>query len=107
MSELPSAGNDIKQLIWQCVAGIPEGKVVSYGRIARDCGYPSHARYVGTVLRQLPSGTSIPWHRVINGKGEIAFESCSDQYIEQRQRLESEGVIFNSLGKITLADYEP
>lgn len=99
--------DNIKQQIWQCVASVPKGKVVSYGRVARDCGYPSHARYVGTVLKQLPSDTTIPWHRVINGKGEIAFPEGTERYLEQRRRLENEGVVLNASGKLKLTEYEP
>ncbi|MCG8316271.1 MAG: MGMT family protein [Pseudomonadales bacterium] len=67
----------LRLLIVQTVASIPAGKVASYGTIARLCGYATYARYVGTVLKQLPADTRLPWHRVINSKGEIAFPAGS------------------------------
>lgn len=39
------------------------------------------------------SNTDIPWHRVINSKGEISNRGDGGQAIEnQRQRLEEEGI---------------
>lgn len=96
---------ELKVMIWQQVAAIPKGKVATYGQIARLCGYPGHARYVGNTLKQLPHGTSLPWHRVINAKGEIAFPVGSDGYKLQRTRLEQEGIEFKG-DNISLRRYQ-
>jgi methylated-DNA-protein-cysteine methyltransferase-like protein len=84
-----------KQIIWQMVASIPAGRVATYGQIASLCGYPGYARYVGQTLKQLPKGSLLPWHRVVNAKGEISFPVDSAGYQQQKQRLEKEGVIFS------------
>jgi len=94
----------LNQMIWQVVALIPEGKVATYGQIARICGYPGHARYVGTTLKQLPDDSELPWHRVINAKGEIAFPPAGDAYQKQKLLLEKEGVRFQG-NKIKLLVY--
>jgi methylated-DNA-protein-cysteine methyltransferase-like protein len=86
------AGDELKRIIWQQVAAIPFGKVATYGQIARLCGYPGHARYVGTTLKQLPSDSALPWHRVINARGHIAFAEGSAAGQRQRERLQREGV---------------
>lgn len=86
---------ELKQIIWQLVAAIPAGKVATYGQIATLCGYPGHARYVGHTLKQLPAETALPWHRVINARGQIAFATDSPTYQRQRMRLEQEGVHFS------------
>ncbi len=84
---------DLRAAIWQIVASIPEGKVATYGQIARLAGYPSHARYVGRTLRQLPEGSRLPWHRVLNASRQISRrERGSDT--TQRKRLGEEGVVF-------------
>ena len=57
--------------IYQVVKQIPPGKVSSYGRIARIVG--CNARQVGYAMAATPSGRDIPWHRVINSKGEISL----------------------------------
>ena len=96
--------SELKQLILQTVASIPRAKVASYGQIARLCGYPGYARYVGSVLKQLPKDTTLPWHRVINGKGEIAFPTGSEAYARQYSLLSREGVNFEN-GKISMRTY--
>ena len=83
---------DKTQLIWQVIARIPNGKVANYGQIAEIAGLPGYARYVGTTLSRLPTGTILPWHRVVNASMKIA-ERGGSRMIEQRRLLEAEGVV--------------
>ncbi|MFM1895837.1 MAG: methylated-DNA-protein-cysteine methyltransferase [Pseudomonadota bacterium] len=85
---------DHRELIWQVVHRIPRGTVATYGQIARLAGLPGHARYVGLVLKSLPKGTRLPWHRVINAQGRLSFKPDSHQHQRQQALLEAEGVIF-------------
>jgi methylated-DNA-protein-cysteine methyltransferase-like protein len=94
----------LNEIIWQIVSSIPRGKVATYGQIAKLAGFPSHARYVGTTLKNLPKGSKLPWYRVINAKGEISFSLNGDAYQRQRLLLESEGIVFNG-SKIPLKHY--
>src|ERR1700677_3787607 len=68
---------------------IPRGKVSTYGAIARAAGYPGAARQVVAALRR---SFDLPWQRVLGAGGEIKLRG--DSAIEQRLRLESEGVTF-------------
>jgi methylated-DNA-protein-cysteine methyltransferase related protein len=68
---------------------IPRGKVSTYGAIARAAGYPGAARQVVGTLRR---SFDVPWHRVLGAGGEIKLRG--DSAIEQRLRLEAEGVAF-------------
>ena len=86
--------SSLREKIWQIVAAIPEGHVATYGQIARLAGYPSHARYVGTTLKNLPRGTKLPWYRVVNGKGQLSFPVNSASWQRQKKQLEAEGVVF-------------
>ena len=70
------------------------GKVCTYGKVAQLAGLPHHARYVGSVLKQLPSNSKLPWHRVINSKGQISFPEDSEKWLVQRNKLQQEGVEF-------------
>ena len=63
--------------IWETIAEIPRGNVASYGQIAEIAGIPRGARQVGYALRQLPKGHDVPWHRVLQVSGKIAFEKGS------------------------------
>ncbi|MBX0106500.1 MGMT family protein, partial [Salmonella enterica subsp. enterica serovar Typhi] len=61
------------QRVWQIVASIPEGFVTTYGDVARLAGSPRAARQVGGVLKRLPEGSTLPWHRVVNRHGAISL----------------------------------
>jgi methylated-DNA-protein-cysteine methyltransferase-like protein len=54
---------------------------------------PRHARLVGRTLRDLPRGTRLPWHRVVNAALRIAPRAAGGE-TAQRERLEAEGVEF-------------
>jgi len=92
---------EIRERIWRTVARIPAGQVATYGQVAREAGLGRRARMVGRALRVLPAGSGIPWHRVVNARGEISLPSASDSGREQRRRLEAEGVVFDG-GRIDL-----
>jgi len=101
------AGTDRSQLerIWKEVAAIPRGQVASYGGIARRAGLPRRARLVGHALKVAPDSLNLPWHRVVNARGEISFPPGSRSYRLQRARLEQEGVRFRNR-RVDLAGHE-
>ena len=68
---------------------IPSGKVSTYGAIAKAAGVPGHARQVAKVLR---GAYGLPWQRVLGSGGQIKLRG--DSGLEQRFRLETEGVRF-------------
>ena len=92
--------------IYRCVSRIPSGRVATYGQIAKLAGIPNGARSVGYALSALDDGSPVPWHRVVNGAGEISQRSTGDSMENvQRIRLEREGVIFDAHGRIRLATF--
>jgi len=85
--------------IYEITRRIPEGRVATYGQIARLAGVPKGARQVGYAMAALGRGRprpEIPWHRVVNAKGESSIGG------DQITRLEAEGVVFNEQGRIDL-----
>ena len=90
--------------VWQVVADIPRGHVLTYGEVARLGGMSRAARRVSQALRRAPRGMKLPWHRVINAQGKISFPTDSSGYRQQKSRLEKEGVVFLK-GKIDLEQY--
>ena len=86
--------NDPYARIRSVVADIPRGHVATYGQVARLAGRPGHARQVGYALHNTPNHMALPWHRVINARGEISFPRGSSAYRRQRRRLEAEGIEF-------------
>jgi methylated-DNA-protein-cysteine methyltransferase-like protein len=95
----------LNEEIWQWVAAIPAGKVATYGQIARLAGYPNHARYVGTTMKNLPRGTSLPWFRVLRSNGELAFPVASAPWKRQKALLEDEGVVFSNF-RVALRQFQ-
>jgi methylated-DNA-protein-cysteine methyltransferase-like protein len=93
-SDVMSEQQQKRSQIWQCLALVPAGKVVTYGQLATMAGLPGYARFVGTTLKNLPEGSHLPWHRVVNAAGKISFPERSPKYHEQQQRLLCEGIHF-------------
>lgn len=75
--------------IERAIRAIPRGKVSTYGGVAKMAGFPGAARMVARVLRR---GFGLPWQRVLGAGGAIKL--TGDSAIEQRLRLEAEGVRF-------------
>jgi methylated-DNA-protein-cysteine methyltransferase-like protein len=90
--------------IWAVVALIPKGRVSTYGQVARLAGFPNHARLAGYALHALPARSRVPWHRVVNAKGEVSpRRDGSEHHLLQRVLLEKERVRFDARGRIPLA----
>lgn len=86
--------------VYELVDAIPYGKVATYGQIAKELGQPNHSRMVGQALKLLNPANNIPWHRVINSKGELSNRGDGGVGIHnQAQRLEEEGVILTQFGQ--------
>ncbi len=93
------------QRIYAAVKRVPRGCVTTYGQVASLAGLPGGARQVGYALHALPEGSGVPWHRVINARGEISRRSGSDYDELQRILLETEGIAFDPRGRIALERY--
>jgi len=78
--------------VWAVVRRIPRGRVASYGVIAQKAGFPGAARQVAWALRGASAAAGLPWHRVLGAGGRILLPGAAG--LEQRLRLESEGVTF-------------
>jgi methylated-DNA-protein-cysteine methyltransferase-like protein len=85
----PQDSSAMRLRIEQAIRAIPRGKVSTYGSVARAAGFPGAARMVARVLRR---GFGLPWQRVLGAGGAIKL--TGDNAIEQRLRLEAEGVRF-------------
>ena len=91
--------------IYDVVEQIPAGHVATYGQIAALAGLAGHARQVGYALHALPDGADLPWHRVINSRGEVSPRSEGDWDDYQRHLLEVEGVEFDARSRVDLDRY--
>ncbi len=89
------------QRIYAAVLQIPQGRVATYGQVAAEADLPRQARQVGYALAALPPGSPVPWHRVINARGEISLRPSGGAE-DQRALLEDEGVEFDPRGRVDL-----
>lgn len=89
-------------MIYAIVKRIPRGQVATYGQIATLAKLGGHARQVGYALNALSTNTGIPWHRVINAKGEISRRANPICEVTQRQLLKKEGIIFDERCRASL-----
>ena len=87
MNEKPQA--KILVVFANTIRKIPKGKVATYGQVAAAAGFPGAARQ---VVRALRSFHGLPWHRVLGAGGAIRVPG--EDALEQRLRLEMEGVTF-------------
>ena len=90
--------DEFKRSLYANLIAIPAGKVISYGHLAKLCGYPNHARHVGKVLSALPKDTQLPWFRVVNSQGKISLSGQA--FAQQKSHLENEGIAINEIGKV-------
>lgn len=97
---------ELYRQILEVVARIPQGKVASYGQVAKMAGLPRHARLVGKVLQSLEEHSDIPWHRVVNAQGKISLSQTNAQGENlQAIRLIDEGIVVMD-GRIKLKVYQ-
>ncbi len=90
--------------IYEAVKKIPKGKVATYADVAEMAGDRKMARAVGNALHKNPDPSTIPCHRVVNSKGELAGEYAFGGAWKQGQILESEGVEVID-GRVNLEKY--
>jgi methylated-DNA-protein-cysteine methyltransferase-like protein len=105
----PRTPSDLYRRIWEAAARIPLGRVATYGQIAALSGRPGQPRLAGYAIHRLPEGSSVPWHRVVNARGEISpragvFPGAEESL--QAVLLRKEGIRFDANGKLDLARYQ-
>lgn len=91
------------ELYYTVVRRVPHGRVATYGTVAREAGFPGRARQVGYALAALPDSHDVPWHRIVNARGEVSTRSAAVGFERlQQSLLEAEGVVFDAAGRISL-----
>jgi methylated-DNA-protein-cysteine methyltransferase-like protein len=92
--------------VYALVRRVPRGRVVTYGQIAATLGSSRVARQVGYALAAAGQASEpVPWHRVVNAKGEVSRGKHPTDADEQRELLEREGVQFSVEGTVDLEHY--
>ncbi|NJD20362.1 MAG: methyltransferase [Gemmatimonadetes bacterium] len=91
---------------WAVARRIPRGRVATYGQVAELAGLRGRARQAGYAMSALPDESDVPWHRVVNARGEVRRRSGGPAFEKiQRALLEAEGGVFDAAGRISLERY--
>ena len=83
---------------------IPAGQVMTYGQVAELAGNKRGARQIVRILHSMSKKYDIPWHRIINAKGEIGIKNEEGKFT-QKEKLTAEGITVMNNGKISLVTY--
>lgn len=92
--------NPFSLLLWEFALSIPEGRVTTYGALAKAAGGTGQAaRSVSSILSKSPNARAIPWHRIVYAGGKTWLtDECEDS---RRELYELEGILVNEKGIIT------
>ncbi|WP_033827095.1 MGMT family protein [Bacillus andreraoultii] len=96
--------NDFTKRVVEIIQSIPKGKMMTYGQIARIAGNPRAARQVARILHSMSQKYNLPWHRVVNAKGEIVIKDDESRFV-QRALLEKEGVTVKNERYVSIDEY--
>lgn len=83
---------------------IPAGQVMTYGQVAELAGNKRAARQIVRILHSMSKKHDIPWHRIINAKGEIGIKDEEGKFT-QKEKLTAEGITVMHNGKVNLVAY--
>ena len=87
---MPRVDSDFRQRVYELVAQIPQGRVMTYGQIAAYCGAAWAAWEVGQIAHTGPDG--LPWQRVVNKQGGLAAGWPGGGRAAHAERLRQDGV---------------
>ncbi len=89
--------------VYDIVAQIPEGKVTTYGDIARALGHPGASRAIGRILNRNPNPITTPCHRVIKSDGKVGGYAFGKT--RKKELLKKEGLCFIGDSAVEFANY--
>lgn len=80
--------------VYNIVRQVPEGKVITYGAIAKHLGMPRGARLVGWIMNKAHTTEKyVPAHRVVNRNGLLSGKHHFESPTAMEEKLEAEGVV--------------
>lgn len=84
---------------------IPNGRVMTYGQVAKVAGSRQGARQVVRILHSMSKKYELPWHRVVTIKGQIALKG-EEGVFTQKRLLSDEGIEVNEENQVDLERYQ-
>jgi len=102
--EATSKAHSFSERVKDIIKRIPRGKVATYGQIAALAGNPRATRLVVWILNSSSQKDKLPWHRVVNSKGQISLKP-NYGYEIQKELLCQEGIKFDKNNSIDFKCY--
>ncbi len=96
-----NVGTEFQKLVWNKIANIPKGMVLTYQELAKEIGHPKSFRAVASACAKNPYVPEIPCHRVVRKDGRLGGYSAEGGIKRKKRMLEKEGHKFTK-GKIIL-----
>ncbi len=90
--------------LYELLARIPRGKVVTYGYLAQKLGNPQWARSVGNALHKNPDKDKYPCYRVVNSRGKLSAAYAFGGIEAQKAGLENDGIVVENF-RVDLKKY--
>jgi methylated-DNA-protein-cysteine methyltransferase related protein len=97
---MPRVDEAFKERVYNLVAEIPTGKVMTYGQVAALCGAAWAAWEVGQLAHFGPP--NLPWQRVVNKQGGLARGFAWGGREAQKRLLEADGVLVSDDYKVDI-----
>lgn len=97
----PILNDNLAYEVLSAVEEVPEGKVATYGQIARLIGRSKNARLVGKILSRAQYYGDYPCHRIVNHCGRLV-----PGWTEQKELLRSEGITLKDDNHVNLKQYQ-
>ncbi len=87
------------QRVWELATAIPEGRVTTYGHLAKAAGGGAMAaRSITSILSKAPNPKAIPFHRIVYANGTVWLEPAYEK--KRRALYKREGIDVDTRGKI-------
>lgn len=109
MKKSATNNDNFFERVYEIVRQIPEGKVTSYGAIAKALGAARSARMVGWAMNASHNMEDVPAHRVVNRLGMLSGKHHFEGTNLMQQLLENEGikVVDNQIVNFKVHFWEP
>ena len=90
-----NVGTKFQKKVWNVIANIPKGKVLTYQELAMKIGNPKSFRAVASACGKNPLLPEVPCHRVVRKDGSLGGYSAKGGINKKKQLLENEGHKFD------------
>ena len=86
-----NTGTKFQKIVWNTIANIPKGEVLTYQELAVEIGHPKSYRAVASACGKNPYVPKIPCHRVVRKDGTLGGYSGKGGINRKKKMLENEG----------------